>query len=143
MPRNTTAPAPEAAPSTPQDEQPARRYGPSLNRVQLVGRLAAQPELRFTPNGKAVTTLRLATNDRSGAADFHDVIAWGQDAEFAAQYLAKGRLVFVQGRLHSRSWTAQDGTPRRTVEVVAEELQALTPPPPAAGASVETPSDEG
>lgn len=54
MPRNTTAPAPEAAPSTSQDEQPARRYGPSLNRVQLVGRLAAQPEVRFTPNGKAV-----------------------------------------------------------------------------------------
>lgn len=90
-----------------------------------------------------IATLRLATNDRTGGADFHDIVVWGSDAEFSAQYLAKGRLVFVQGRLHSRSWTAQDGTPRRAVEVVADELQALTPPPPAPGASAETPSDEG
>jgi single-strand DNA-binding protein len=97
----------------------------SVNQVILVGRLVAAAELRETASGKHVTTVRVATNSRSGA-EFHDVVLWGQLADFASQHLAKGRLVYVEGRLQSRQWQGQDGGTRRTVEIVANRLQALT-----------------
>ncbi|MHB8290660.1 MAG: single-stranded DNA-binding protein [Acidimicrobiales bacterium] len=98
--------------------------GDSVNQVTLIGRLVAAPELRETASGKHVTTVRVATNGKSHS-EFHDVVLWGQLAEFACQYLGKGRLVYIEGRLQSRQWQATDGTTRRTVDIVANRLQAL------------------
>jgi len=105
-----------------------------MNVVALIGRVVADPELRYTPNGVAVTTLRIAVDRRfksqSGEkeTDFFDVIAWRQSAEFAANYLSKGRLVAVQGSLQQRSWVQQDGQKRSKIEVVADQLQGLDKP---------------
>jgi single-strand DNA-binding protein len=98
-----------------------------LNTIVLIGRLATEPELRYTPSGVAVTTFRLAVarSGRDSETDFIDIVAWRQSAEFAANYLTKGRLVAVDGRLQIRSWVAQDGAKRRSAEVVANELRGL------------------
>lgn len=104
----------------------------NINSVVLVGNLTKDPELRHTPAGTAVTTLRLAVNDRvkrgeewQDAAYYFDVTVWGRDAENCAQYLAKGRPVGVQGKLTWREWDAQDGTKRQSVEVTANTVQFL------------------
>lgn len=99
--------------------------GDSVNQVTLIGRLVATPELRETGSGKSVTTIRVATNGKSHA-EFHDVVLWGQLASFACQYLGKGRLVYIEGRLQSRQWKGTDGSTRRSVEIVANRLQALS-----------------
>ena len=104
--------------------------GTSVNRVTLVGRLVATPELRETGSGIHVTTVRVATNDRE-QAEFHDVVLWRQHADFAVNYLTKGRLVYVEGRLQGRTWEATDGTQRRSVEIVADRFQALSSKPSA------------
>lgn len=105
-----------------------------LNRVVLVGRLVADPELRYTPSGLPVSSMRIAV-DRPRArdaterqTDFINLVAWRQRAEFAANYLTKGRLVAVEGRLQIREWTTQDGQRRRTAEVVCDNLQGLDRP---------------
>ncbi len=105
------------------DERQSR--GDSVNQVILIGRLVAVPELRETGSGKHVTTVRVATNGKTHA-EFHDVVLWGQLADFATSYLGKGRLVYVEGRLQSRQWQASDGSTRRSVEIVANRLQALS-----------------
>lgn len=87
----------------------------------LIRRLVAAPELRRTAAGKSVTTARIATNGHT--VEFHDVVLWNQMAEFACRYLGKGRLVYVEGRLQSRTWQATDGSTRRSVEIVANRLQ--------------------
>ena len=104
----------------------------NINSVVLVGNLTKDPELRHTPAGTAVTTLRIAVNDRvkrgeewQDAAYYFDVTVWGRDAENCAQYLAKGRPVGVQGKLTWREWDAQDGTKRQAVEIVADNIQFL------------------
>ncbi len=105
-----------------------------MNLVVLIGRLVADPELKYTPSGVAVATFRIAVDRRfkseSGEkeADFIDIVAWRQSAEFAANYLAKGRLVAVNGRLQVRSWVQQDGQKRWKTEVVADNLQGLDKP---------------
>jgi len=99
--------------------------GDSVNQVTLIGRLVAAPELRETASGKHVTTVRIATNGKTHA-EFHDVVLWGQLADFATSHLGKGRLVYIEGPLRSRQWQTTDGTARRTVEVVANRLQALS-----------------
>ena len=99
--------------------------GDSVNQVTLIGRLVAPPELRETGSGKHVTTVRVATNGKTHA-EFHDVVLWGQLADFATKYLSKGRLVYVEGRLQSGQWQATDGSTRRAVEIVANRLQALS-----------------
>jgi single-strand DNA-binding protein len=107
-----------------------------LNKVILIGRLATDPELKYTPSGVAVTSFRIAVdrsfsrNSETGEkeTDFIDIVAWKQSAEFAANYLNKGRLVAVDGRLQIRNWVAQDGTKRRTAEVVANDLRSLDRP---------------
>jgi single-strand DNA-binding protein len=99
--------------------------GDSVNQVTLIGRLVATPELRETGSGKHVTTVRVATNGKSHA-EFHDVVLWSQLADFACRYLSKGRLVYIEGRLQSRQRQATDGSTRRTVEIVANRLQALS-----------------
>ena len=116
--RNTTK-------TTKPQASPAGHRGDSVNQVTLIGRLAAPPELRETASGNDVTTVRVATNGKSHA-EFHDVVLWGQLADFACQYLGKGRLVYIEGRIQSRQWQASDGATRRTVEIVANRLQALS-----------------
>lgn len=97
----------------------------SVNRATLVGRLVATPELRETKGGIHVTTIRIATNSRE-QAEFHDVVLWRQLADFAAGHLTKGRLVYVEGRLQARTWESADGSKRRSFEVIATRLTALT-----------------
>lgn len=106
-----------------------------MNVVILIGRMVADPELKYTPSGVAVCSFRIAVNRRfksqngENEADFFDVVAWRQSAEFAANYLTKGRLVAVEGRLQQRSWVQQDGQKRSKVEVVADNLQGLDSKP--------------
>lgn len=111
--------------STESTETVKTSRGTSVNRVILIGRLVATPQLRETGNGIHVTTVRIATNDRE-QAEFHDVVLWRQLADFAASYMTKGRLVYVEGRLQGRTWEAADGTQRRSVEIVADRFQALS-----------------
>ncbi|MEI7999495.1 MAG: single-stranded DNA-binding protein [Candidatus Omnitrophota bacterium] len=108
----------------------------SLNKVLLIGNLTKDPELRYTPNGTAVTNLRIAVNrkfkDRSGELKedtcFITVTAWDKQAEICNQYLQKGRAVFVEGILQSRSWETGDGQKRSTIDVRAERIQFLGGP---------------
>ena len=105
-----------------------------LNKVMLIGNLGADPEMRYTPSGKAVTTFRIAVNrtwkDQSSGEQQQDtqwirVVAWAQLAEICARYLSKGRSVYVEGRLQTRSWDAQDGSKRYMTEVVAQDVILL------------------
>ncbi|HSP65596.1 MAG TPA: single-stranded DNA-binding protein [Candidatus Deferrimicrobium sp.] len=110
----------------------------SLNRVMLIGRLTRDPELRFTPSGTAVCNLALATNrygqDASGErrefTDYHDIVVWNQGnrklAELCGQYLQTGRMVYIEGRLQTRSWDDKDtGAKRYKTEVNANDVQFL------------------
>jgi len=116
----------------------------SLNKVLLIGNLTKDPELRYTPNGTAVTNLRLAVNrkfkDRSGELKedtcFITVTAWDKQAEICNQYLQKGRSVFVEGILQSRSWETGEGQKRSTIDVRAERIQFLAAPAKSEGAGV-------
>jgi single-strand DNA-binding protein len=102
----------------------------NLNKVYLIGRLTKDPEARSTPSGQNVTTISMATNrvwsDASGkkeATEYHTVIAWGRLGEIANNYLKKGGLVLIEGRMQTRQWTDKTGNKRYTTEVVAESLQ--------------------
>lgn len=105
-----------------------------LNKVILIGRVANDPELKYTPSGVPVSTFRVAVNrafknaQGENEADFIDIVVWRQAAEFAANYLGKGRLVAVEGRLQVRSFQGQDGVRRRVSEVVCDNLKALDRP---------------
>ncbi len=112
-----------------------------LNKVLLIGNLGADPEMRYTPSGKAVTTFRVAVNrsrrDQSSGEQQRDtqwftVVAWENLAEIATRYLSKGKQVYVEGRLQTRSWDAPDGTKRYATEVIAQEVILLGPAPSAA-----------
>ena len=108
----------------------------NLNKVYLIGRLTQDPETRSTTSGQSVTTLRMATNrvwkDLSGgrkdATEYHTVIAWSRLGEIASQYLRKGGLVMIEGRLQTRNWTGKDNVKRYVTEIIAESLQ-LGPKP--------------
>lgn len=109
----------------------------SLNRVQLIGNLTRDPELRYTPQGTAVCTLGLATNrtwvpsdggDRQEETEYHRIVAWAKLAEICSQLLYKGRKVYVEGRLQTRKWTTQEGTEREVTEVVIDNMIALGNP---------------
>src|SRR6266576_536674 len=106
----------------------------NINRVVLVGNLTKDPELRHTPSGTAVCSLRLAVNTRrkdsatgewTEKPNYFDITVWGNQGESCAQYLAKGRPVAVDGRLEWREWDAQDGTKRQAVEIIADSVQFL------------------
>ncbi|MBI2196923.1 single-stranded DNA-binding protein [Candidatus Daviesbacteria bacterium] len=106
----------------------------SWNRVELIGNLTRDPELRYTPNGAAVCTFGMATNrtyvtegERKEEADFHRLVAWNKLAELCNQLLKKGNRVFVSGRLQTRSWEGQDGQTRNVTEIVIEDMILLTP----------------
>jgi single-strand DNA-binding protein len=108
-----------------QEQTPApRRRRPSVNSVTLIGFLAADPELRYTQQGTAVARLRLATHWQE-RTDFHTLIAFGREAELAAEHLHKGRLVYAEGRLQGREWTAEDGSRRQVTEVIAHRVRAV------------------
>lgn len=101
-----------------------------LNRVILIGRLVADPALRYTQSGKAVARFTLAVDRRRGSqgereTDFIDVVVWQKLAELCANHLGKGRTVCVEGRLQIRNYEAQDGSKRKAAEVVAENVQFL------------------
>jgi len=105
----------------------------STNVVVLIGRLTADPEVRTTQTGKQVANFTLAVQRRFKGADgaecdFFRTTTWGNSADFVANYLGKGRLVAVEGRLQARKYTTQDGQQREVVEVVAESVQGLDRP---------------
>ncbi len=104
-----------------------------LNKVQIIGRLTADPELRTTPNGQNVTSFSMATNrnytDSAGIkqdqAEFHNIVLWGKLAEIAAQYLKKWKRIYIEWRLQTRSWEAQDGVKKYKTEIVWENMIML------------------
>lgn len=108
----------------------------SLNRVQLIGNLTRDPELRYTPQGTAVCTFGLATNrswttdtgEKHEETEFHRIVAWNKLAELCSQFLVKGRKVYVEGRLSTRNWSGQDGQQRSVTEVVIDDMILLDRP---------------
>ena len=104
----------------------------NLNKVLLIGRLGADPELRYTADGTPVVSFRMATSesykDRAGIkqerTEWHSIVAWRKLAEIAGDFLKKGRLVFVEGKIQSREWE-KDGEKRKVFEIVASNLQLL------------------
>lgn len=102
-----------------------------LNKALLIGNLTRDPELKALPSGIQVGTFSIATNrvwkDKNGAkqesVDYHNVVVFGRQAEISAQYLKKGSSVYVEGRMQTRSWDAQDGTKKYRTEVVADRIQ--------------------
>jgi single-strand DNA-binding protein len=111
----------------------------NLNKAMLIGRLTKDPEMRYTPSGTAVTSFSIATNrwstgpdgERKEFTDYHNIVAYpiGKRnlAETVAQYTRKGALVFVEGRIQTRSWEGQDGQKRRVTEIIANDVQFLEP----------------
>ncbi|HBU07398.1 MAG TPA: single-stranded DNA-binding protein [Candidatus Magasanikbacteria bacterium] len=107
-----------------------------LNRASILGRLTRDPEMRTTPTGKNVTSLGVATNrvwtDQSGAkqekVEYHNCVIWGKLAEIAAQYLSKGRRVYLEGRLETRDWVGQDGVKKYRTEIIVDNMIMLDGP---------------
>jgi single-strand DNA-binding protein len=106
----------------------------SVNKVILVGNLGAEPEVRYLPSGDAVANIRLATTDRykdKASGEFKEMTEWhrvsffGRLAEIVSQYLKKGSSVYIEGRIRTRKWQAQDGTDRYSTEIVADQMQML------------------
>jgi single-strand DNA-binding protein len=105
----------------------------SVNKVILVGNLGRDAELRFTPGGAAVSTINMATteiwNDKGGQrqerTEWHRVVVWGKTAESLAEYLTKGRQIYVEGRLQTRQWDDKDGNKRYTTEIRADRIVLL------------------
>lgn len=104
-----------------------------LNKVMLIGNLGRDPEMRYTPSGRPVTTFSVATNrswktsdgERRSETEWFNVVAWGSLAEICNQYLKKGQQVYIEGRLQSRSWEDDDKVKHQTTEVVAKEMVML------------------
>ena len=103
----------------------------NLNKVFLLGRLTADPQLRTTTNGTQVGTFSVATNrvwndkisGRREEVEFHNIVVWGQQADVASRFLTKGNLVLIEGRIQTRTWEDQQGQKRKTTEIVSERLQ--------------------
>lgn len=103
----------------------------NLNKVIIVGRLTAEPQLRTTPGGQSVASFSVATNrvwnDKNGArqeeVEYHNIVVWGKQAEIASQFMAKGALLMVEGRLRTRSWNDKQGQARKTTEIICERFQ--------------------
>jgi len=112
----------------------------SLNKVMIIGNLGGEPEMRFSPDGKPVTSFRVATNrvyttpegERKQETEWFGVVAWGKLAEQCNQFLSKGRLVYAEGRLHTHSWDDQTGQKRYRTEVIANRVSFLDRQPPSA-----------
>ncbi|MEC9465728.1 MAG: single-stranded DNA-binding protein [Myxococcota bacterium] len=104
-----------------------------VNKVILMGRLGADPEVRYTPNGQAVAQFSLATSrqwkdntgQRQEKTEWHRIVAWGKTAELCGEYLSKGRQVYLEGRIEYRTWDDKEGNKRYTTEVIAREVQFI------------------
>jgi single-strand DNA-binding protein len=126
----------------------------SLNKVMLIGRLTRDPEMRYTPNGQPVTSFSLATNrytsspegERREFTDYHNCVAWNIGrrnlAELLGQNLKKGSLIYVEGRLQTRSWEGQDGQKRRSTEVIVNDFEFLESRGAAAASQASASHDE-
>lgn len=107
----------------------------SLNKVMLIGNLTRDPEIRYTPSGAAVCTFGIATNrqwntdsgEKKEEVEYHRIVAWNKLGELCGQLLAKGRKVYVEGRLQTRKWTGQDGAEKTTTEIVISDMVILDP----------------
>ncbi|CAD7769674.1 Single-stranded DNA-binding protein [Candidatus Methanoperedenaceae archaeon GB50] len=107
-----------------------------INKVILIGHLGADPELRYTPNGTPVANFRIATTERwtnkqgerTESTEWHRIVAWGKLGEFCGQYLNKGKQIYIEGRLRTRSWEDRDGKKQWTTEIIAQRLQLLGKP---------------
>ena len=101
----------------------------TINKVELLGRVGTDPEMKYTPNGTAVTNLRLATDryrrDGEDATDWHTVVVWGKTGEAVNQYVQKGQRVYVAGRLVQNTWEGEDGQRRSRTEVHTQEVVFL------------------
>ena len=102
---------------------------PSLNKIQIIGNLGKEPEMRFTPSGSPVTTFSVACNRKytqdgqsKEETEWLSVVAWNKQAESCNQYLVKGSMVYVEGRLHTRTWDGQDGQKHYRTEVIASQV---------------------
>ncbi|MGH9776096.1 MAG: single-stranded DNA-binding protein [Candidatus Acidiferrales bacterium] len=106
----------------------------SVNKAILVGRLGRDPETRYTASGQAVCNFTMATDEsfknrageRQKRTEWHRIVIWGKLAEIAQQYLKKGMMVFIEGRIQSREWDDRSGNKRTTTEIVANEMRMLT-----------------
>lgn len=106
-----------------------------VNKVMLIGRLGKDPELRYTTNGQPVANFTLATTEVRGSKDterqeyteWHRIVAWGRLAEICGEYLSKGKMVYVEGSLRTRSWDDKQGNKRWTTEIVSQTMQILSP----------------
>jgi single-strand DNA-binding protein len=104
-----------------------------LNKVMIIGNMGQDPEMRFTPGGKPVTTFRIATSrswktsngERRTETEWFNIVAWGSLAEICNQYLKRGQQVYIEGRLQTRHWEDNEGNKRSTVEIVASEMVML------------------
>ncbi|MEK6777182.1 MAG: single-stranded DNA-binding protein [bacterium] len=123
----------------------------SLNRVQLIGRLGKNPEVRYTANGSAVANFSLATNEtwtgkdgqKNERTEWHNLVAWGKLGEICGEYLTKGKQIYIEGRLNTRSWEDKDGNKRYTTEIRAENMIMLGGPGSGAGAGAGAGSGPG
>ena len=117
-----------------------------LNKVMIIGNVGTDPEMRYTPNGNPVTSFRIATNwaytsadgERHEETEWFTVVAWNQLAELCNQYLSKGRSVYVEGRLQSRTWETREGQSRFTNEIIANQVLFLDRAPAGQVADGET-----
>lgn len=108
----------------------------SINKVILIGRLGQDPEVKSTPSGQSVATLSVATSEtwrdkdsgqKQEKTEWHRVIAWGKLADLAKSYLSKGKLIYLEGKLQTRSWDDKTGVKRYTTEILANTIQFLSP----------------
>ena len=106
----------------------------SINKVILIGRLGRDPEVKYTPSGQAVAKFSIATDetfkDRNGEqqrrTEWHNIVAWRRLAEICGEYLVKGKLIYIEGRLQTRQWEDRDGNKRNTTEIIAREMKMLS-----------------
>lgn len=118
-----------------------------VNKVILIGNLGRDPEIRYTTGGRAVANFSVATTDsyttkdgeKQETTEWHRIVAWGKLAEICGEYLTKGKMVYIEGSLQTRSWEDKEGNTRRTTEIVARNMEILSP----AGTRAEQPSREG
>jgi len=121
-----------------------------LNKVMIIGHLGKDPEMRYTPSGRPVTTFNVATSrtwntsegERRTETEWFNVVTWGSLAEICNQYLVKGRQVYVEGRLQSRNWEDSDGNRHTSIEIVANEMIMLGDRRPSDEQPDETEADE-
>jgi single-strand DNA-binding protein len=114
---------------------PRSREMASISKTILIGHLGKDPEMRFTPGGKAVTQFSMATSEKwtdtngekKTETEWHTIVCWGKLAENCAKFLSKGRMVYIDGKIKSREYDGKDGSKRRAYEIIARDVQILSP----------------